>query len=137
MVPHMSRPKLKIPHVFVLLASVIFVCSLLTYVVPSGTYERRTVVVEGHERTLLVPGTYQKLDKHFGVMNLLLGVEDEHADGNATPVGLHGFLTAIPRGLEKQADISFFIFIVGGLFWILQRTGVITAGLSRLRDRFR
>ncbi|MBU1674983.1 hypothetical protein KKA85_04300, partial [bacterium] len=132
----MARPKLKIPHVFVLLASVIFVCSLLTYVVPSGTYERRTAVVEGHERTLLVPGTYQKLEKHFGVMNLLLGLEDAEAAGKASPVGLHGFLTAIPRGLEKQADIIFFIFIVGGVFGILQRTGVITAGLTRLLRRF-
>ncbi|MBC8426774.1 putative basic amino acid antiporter YfcC [bacterium] len=132
----MARPKLKIPHVFVLLASVIFVCSLLTYVVPSGSYERRTAEVEGHERTLLVPGTYQNLDKHFDAMNLLLGVEAEGAEGKATPVGLHGFLTAIPRGLEKQADIIFFIFIVGGVFGILQRTGVITAGLSRLVARF-
>ncbi|MBC8423912.1 putative basic amino acid antiporter YfcC [bacterium] len=132
----MTRPKLKIPHVFVLLASVIFVCSLLTYVVPSGSYERRTALVGEQERTLLVPGTYQKLDKHFGALNLLLGVEDERAVGKATPVGLHGFLTAIPRGLEKQADIIFFIFIVGGVFGVLQRTGVITAGLSRLVGRF-
>ena len=132
----MARPRFKIPHVFVLLAGVIFVCSLLTHVVPSGEYERRTVDVEGHERTLLVPGTYRQLEKHYDAGNLLLGREPAGGEGKATPVGPHGFLTAIPRGLEKQADIIFFIFVVGGVFGILQRTGVINAGLSRLVSRF-
>ena len=45
-------------------------------------------------------------------------------------MGLHGFLTAIPRGLEAAADIIFFIFIIGGAFGILQRTGVITAAIG-------
>ena len=34
--------------------------------------------------------------------------------GKATPVGILGFLTAVPRGMEKSADIIFFIFIVVG-----------------------
>jgi len=127
----MSRSKLRIPHVFVLLAGVIFVCSLLTFVVPSGSYDRTTVDVGGHDRTLLVPGTYKSLDKHVTLQGVLLSRGDV-PEGKAAPVGLHGFLTAIPRGLEKQADIIFFIFLVGGVFGILQRTGVIAAGLQRL-----
>ncbi len=131
----MSRPKLRIPHVFVLLAGVILLCSLATFVVPSGQYDRETVDVGGHERTLLVPGTYRSLDKHVTWRGVLLG-QGEVPDGKAAPVGLHGFLTAIPRGLEKQADIIFFIFLVGGVFGILQRTGVITAGLTRMLKVF-
>ncbi|HPF36759.1 MAG TPA: AbgT family transporter [Candidatus Krumholzibacteria bacterium] len=131
----MSKPKLRIPHVFVLLAGVILLCSLATFVVPSGRYDRVTRDVEGHERTLLVPGTYRHLDKLVSAEGVLLGRGDTPED-RARPVGLHGFLTAIPRGLEKQADIIFFIFVVGGVFGILQRTGVITAGLRLLLDRF-
>ena len=131
----MLRFKLRIPHVFVLLAGVIFVCSLLTFVVPSGHYDRTTVEVAGHERTLLVPGTYKALQKHVTLRGGLLG-QGEVPEGKAAPVGLHGFLTAIPRGLEKQADIIFFIFLVGGVFGILQRTGVIAAGLQRLLEVF-
>lgn len=131
----MSKPKLRIPHVFVLLAGVIFVCSLATFVVPSGRYDRRTVDVEGHERTLLVPGTYESLDKHVTWRGVLLG-QGETPEGAAQPVGVHGFLTAIPRGLERQADIIFFIFLVGGVFGILQRTGVIAAGLKRMLTVF-
>ncbi len=131
----MSRFKFRIPHVFALLAGVIFVCSLLTFVVPSGHYDRKTVNMGGHDRTLLVPGTYKALEKHVTLRGVLLGQNDV-PEGKAAPVGLHGFLTAIPRGLEKQADIIFFIFLVGGVFGILQRTGVIAAGLQRMLEVF-
>lgn len=124
-------PRLRIPHVFVLLAGVILVCALLTWIVPSGRYERAVRTVDGKERTLLVPGTFAPLAKHYSVRGVLLGDE---AAGKAVPVGLHGFLTAIPRGLEGAADIIFFIFIIGGAFGILQRTGVIAAGLGRLLE---
>ena len=127
-----TRPVFKIPHVFVLLTMVILVSAAATWVIPSGEYQRERKIVEGHERTLLVPGTFEHLDKHYSVQGLLMGDEVE---GKATPVGLHGFLTAIPRGLEAAADIIFFIFIIGGTFGILQRTGVITATLGRLLDK--
>ena len=119
----MKRPKFKIPHVFVLLTGVILVCCLLTYIVPSGSYDRERRLVEGKERTLLVPGTYKPIEKHISVRSVILG---EEVEGKATPVGLHGFLTAIPRGMEAAADIIFFIFMIGGVFGILQRTGEIT-----------
>ncbi|MFH1755513.1 MAG: SLC13 family permease [Candidatus Latescibacterota bacterium] len=128
----MKRPKFKVPHVFVLLTGVIFVCCLLTYIIPSGLYDRETRMVEGKERTLLVPGTYGHVDKHISLRSVLLG---EDIEGKATPVGLHGFLTAIPRGMEAAADIIFFIFVIGGIFGILQRTGVITAAIGWLLQR--
>jgi uncharacterized ion transporter superfamily protein YfcC len=127
------RRRLKVPHVFVLLTGVILVCSLATYIVPSGTYDRETREVEGRTRTLLVPDTYQPLAKHISARGLLLG---DDVAGAATPVGLHGFLTAIPRGMEQAADIIFFIFIIGGVLGILERTGVISASLGRLLGRF-
>jgi len=124
-----SRSRFKVPHVFVLLTMVILVCSALTWIIPSGSYQRETREIEGHERTLLVPGTYQHVDKHISLKGVLLG---DPVEGKASPIGLKSFLTAIPRGLEAAADIIFFIFIIGGAFGILQRTGVITAAISRL-----
>jgi len=126
------RSRFRIPHVFVLLTLVILVCAASTWIVPSGRYDRATKVVDGRERTLLVPGTFTHLDKHYSLRGALLGDE---AEDKASPVGLHGFLTAIPRGLEEAADIIFFIFIIGGTFGILQRTGVITASLERMLAR--
>jgi uncharacterized ion transporter superfamily protein YfcC len=118
-----------VPHVFVLLSGVILVCSVLTWIVPSGAYQREERSIEGRVRTLLVPGTYTPIPKDLSLRALVLG---EPVPGRATPVGLHGFLTAIPRGLEQAADIVFFILIVGGVFGILQRTGVITASIGAI-----
>ncbi len=125
--------RFKIPHVFVLLSWVIVACSVMTYVVPSGEYEREEVTVRGMTRTAMVPGTYERIPKHVSLEGLVLG---EDVEGKATPVSVVGLITAIPRGLEAVADIVFLIFIVGGVIAVIQRTGTITAILHALLDRF-
>ena len=123
--------RIRLPHVLLLLTLITLVASLMTYIIPSGTYERRTVVVDKRERTLVVPGTFHELPKHYSVRGLILGDPDAAADHSA-PASLHSFLTAIPRGLEQSADIIFFIFIIGGVFGILQRSGTIPAAIGLL-----
>ena len=100
----LSRPRFQVPHVFVLLLGVIAVCSLLTWVIPSGSYDRQSKIIEGKERTLLVPGTFQHVEKHFSLKGALLG--DPVAD-KATPVGIQSFLSAIPRGTAKLQSGAF------------------------------
>jgi len=124
--------RIKVPHVFVLLTIVVFLTSLSTYLIPSGSYERETKEIDGRSRTLVVPGTYTPIPKEYSLRGVILG---GGGDGEvARPVGLHGFLSAIPRGLEQSADIIFFIFIIGGTFGILQRTGTIPAAIRGLLD---
>lgn len=129
----MAFGKLKIPHVFVLLTGVILVCSIATYFVPSGEYQREERTYGELTRTVVIPGTYETQPKHYSARGLVLG---DDVDGRATPVSLLQFLSAIPRGMEGAADIIFFIFIIGGVFGILQRTGTISAVLHALLDRF-
>jgi uncharacterized ion transporter superfamily protein YfcC len=81
----------------------------------------------------VLPGTCQEIDKHCSVKGALLG---EDQPGKATPVSLFGFLSEIPRGMPDAADIIFFIFIVGGVFSIPQKTGTIIALLQKLLDIF-
>jgi len=126
--------RLRIPHVFTLLTGIILLASLSTYFVPAGSYERETRLVEGRERTLVVPGTYSVIPKSYSLRGLLIDAAPPEGAPRAAPVSLHGFLTAIPRGLEDSADIIFFIFIIGGVFGILQRTGTITACIHELLE---
>lgn len=126
--------RIRIPHVFTLLTGAVLLCSILTYVIPSGQYQRTEKQFDGMKRTVVIPGTYRQLPKHFSLKGLLIGDAQE---GHASPVGLLQFLSAIPRGLEDRADIIFFIFIIGGVFGILQRIGVITAALQELLRLFR
>lgn len=125
---------IRIPHVFALLTGVVFVCSLLTWVVPSGEFEREARLVGGVERTMVVPGTFTTIPKHRTIRGVVFTGDSE---GTADPVGLDGFLSAIPRGMIAAADIIFFIFVIGGVFGILQRTGTIPAVLHAVLDRLR
>jgi uncharacterized ion transporter superfamily protein YfcC len=125
--------KIKLPHVFILLTGVVFVCSILTYFINSGEYRRETKQVGTLTRTVVVPGTYQKLPKHISIEGALIG---DKVDGEASPISLIGFLSSIPRGMEEASDIIFFIFIIGGVFGILQRTGTIMAFIQKLLDIF-
>ncbi len=125
--------RLKVPHVFALLTWVVLFCSILTYLLPSGSYDREVRTVKGVNRTVVVPGTFEELPKHYSVKGLFI---EDKVEGKATPVGLLGFLSAFQRGMEDAADIIFFIFIIGGVFGILQRTGTITAVIHGLVQRF-
>jgi len=125
--------KLKIPHVFVLIFGVIFVCAVLTYVIPSGSFQRETKIIEGNKRSVVVAGTYREIPKAMSSKSVMIG---EAKEGFAVPVSAVGFLSAVPRGMEAAADIIFFIFVIGGVIGILRHTGVITATISRLLDIF-
>lgn len=125
--------KIKIPHVFVLLLGVIFFTALLTYVIPAGTYQRTEKTVNGITRNVVIPGTYATIPKKITPGALLLG---ETHEGYAEPESLLGFLSSVPRGMQEAADIIFFIFIIGGTFGILQRSGMIAAFLHKLLDTF-
>lgn len=124
---------IRMPHVFVLLLSVVFLSALLSYIIPSGQFTREEKVVGGMKKTLVIPGTFNEISKHYSLKGIVLDVEIE---GKSTPVSLMGFLTAVPKGMEEAADIIFFIFIIGGVFGILQRTGTIIAFLQKLLKVF-
>lgn len=98
--------KLKMPHTFVLLFCIAVVAGLLTYVIPAGSYDR----IDFEGRQIVDPATYHAVD--------------------ATPATLFQVLKAFPKGLEQAAAIVFFIFIVGGSFFVVQKSGAIDAGIA-------
>jgi len=98
--------KLKMPHTFVLLFCITVVAGLLTHIIPAGTYDRITI----DDRELVDPATYHAVE--------------------AAPATLFQILQAFPKGLEQAAEIVFFIFIVGGSFYVVQKSGAIDAGIA-------
>lgn len=97
-----------VPHVYVILLSLILVCSLLSYVIPAGKYDMMTVGA----REVVDASTYHVVE--------------------STPVTLMQLLSAVPRGMTESAQVIFFIFIVGGAFAILEKTGAIEAGIGKV-----
>ncbi|MCG2590436.1 YfcC family protein [Rhodohalobacter sulfatireducens] len=123
----------KIPHVFIFLFWIIIFCSILTYIIPSGNFERTTRSYDGMTQSVVVPNSYKEVPKNYSLKATLLG---ETVEGKSTPVSLLGLFSAIPKGLGQSAVLVFFVFIVGAVFNLLQQTGTINAFLFALISRF-
>lgn len=103
-----KKKKFAVPHVYILLFALIAICSILTYIIPAGSYDMMMV----GDREVVDSTTFHNVEQ--------------------TPVTLMQFLTAVPRGMQESAMIIFFIFIVGGTMAIIQETRAIEAGMGRL-----
>ncbi len=108
-----------LPHTYVLLFFMIMAVALLTWIVPSGRFERRELVTAGgHVENTVVPGTYQPIDKV--------------TDDRDLRQGLFDVLSAPAKGVVHAANIIAFVLVVGGAFGIITRTGAIDRGLQAL-----
>jgi len=102
------EPRLRIPHTLVIVGSLIVFVLVLSWLVPSGTYQ--TVEKEGRQVT--VPGTYRQTDK------VLLGPQ---------------WLAIAPiRGFLDGALIIAFLLLIGGSFNVIQTTGIIELGIRKV-----
>lgn len=99
------QTKSRFPHSLVLIFAMIVLAQIATYLLPAGEFQRAADPDSG--RMMVVPGTY--------------------APAPAQVLAWHSFLTLIPKGLEKGADIIFFVFIVGGVIGVVRATGAIDA----------
>lgn len=103
-----TKKKIKVPHTYVILFSLIILTALFTYVIPAGQYER----VELGERTVVDPDSFSYVDSN--------------------PAKLFDIFKAVPKGLGASQSIVFFIFIVGGSFNIITQTGAIEAAITKI-----
>ncbi|MCB0663660.1 MAG: YfcC family protein [Saprospiraceae bacterium] len=125
---------IKIPHVFIFLFWIIIACSIFSYFIPSGSYERTTRTYGEMTQTVVVPGTYHQVEKHYSVKAMVIG---EPKEGMAAPISILGVLAAIPKGLADSAVLVFYVFIIGAVFTLIHHTGSINAVLFALIERFK
>jgi uncharacterized ion transporter superfamily protein YfcC len=95
--------RIRFPHPLALLVSCILLAAALTWILPAGRYQRHEDPVTG--RSLVVPGTYAPVP--------------------ATPVGPLDALDAIPKGMLDAGLIIFYVFLVGGAFSVVDKTGAL------------
>lgn len=108
-----EKKKWEMPHIFVILLALIVLFTLLSYIIPAGNFVR----VEGPGGIQLVsPGSFTYTEQ--------------------TPVNFMEFMTAIPNGLVQSGVIIFGGLMLGGMFSVLGRTGIIELGVSKLSHTF-
>lgn len=111
----------------IMMMGIVFFAMLLTFILPSGQFER---ISKGKEK-LVVPHSYQVLEKHVSPANVISSTLVEVPEEQAQPVGLGDALKAVPEGIAKQSGLIFMVLFIGGMFGILNKTHAIEAGLER------
>ncbi len=100
----------KFPNAFVILIAVIIFAWILTYFIPQGSYQRVLEEVTGTTRVL--NNSYNQIDsEHLSLLDLIL---------------------SIPRGIIGRADAIVLILLIGGSFYIIEKTGALNHGLVKL-----
>ncbi len=106
----------KVPHTYVIVFAIIVVAAILTWFIPSGKYVEEKVVVEGEEKTEMVFYYYDNLP-------------DEHKEKVDPHVQTWQVFSALFKGFVKQSNIIIFILMIGGAFWIMNKSKAIDIGI--------
>ncbi len=96
------------PHTLAIIFTMILLCAVLTWILPAGEFDRTTVSVDGIERSVLVPGSYHKVERAPQTWQVL---------------------GALIFGFEAQAAIIAFILVIGGAFQILNSSRAVDRGI--------
>jgi uncharacterized ion transporter superfamily protein YfcC len=110
----MTKRKFRVPHTLVILAGMVVLAQLLSYLIPAGSFER---VENAAGRLQVVPGSF-------------------HLTPDAPALSHVAFLIAIPKGLSGAHEIIFFVFIIGGAFAVLKATGAVDAAMGAILRRW-
>jgi uncharacterized ion transporter superfamily protein YfcC len=107
--------KLSFPHPVIILLTFIFIAGISTHFIQSGSFDR--VLDEKTGREIVVPGSFKT-------------VEDVN-------VGLGDVLLSIPAGIVDRADLVVLILLLGGAFFVIEKTGALQVGVESLIYQFR
>lgn len=118
-----NKPKRTGMSPVIMMLLIVVITTILTFVLPSGEYQR--------QNKLVVPNSYQVIEKPISATNIVSASLTEKAKGQAAPVGIADMLQSIPEGIAKQSGLIFMVLFIGGMFGILNKTGAIEAGLER------
>lgn len=105
--------KLRMPSAFTILFLIIIVIAVLTWIVPSGTYQYED---DAAAALTPIPGTYEQVPQ--------------------SPQGFWEVLRAPIEGFFDAVDIIVFILVIGGYLSLVTDTGAIDAGIGAVVKRF-
>ncbi|GAA0881400.1 YfcC family protein [Algoriphagus jejuensis] len=103
------------PHPLVILLSIVVVAAVSTFIIPSGAFDR--ILDEKTGREVVVPGSFHS-------------TEDRN-------ISFYDTVLSIPEGIIAGADIIVLILLIGGAFYVIEKTGALQLGIEALVYRFR
>jgi uncharacterized ion transporter superfamily protein YfcC len=98
----------RIPHAVTMLFGIIVLVTILTYILPAGTYER--VIVDG--RSSVIPDSYKVIP--------------------STPIGLLDMFKAIPLGFKAAVEIIFIVLAGAIMFGFMEKSKAVENSVGTL-----
>ncbi len=100
----------KFPNALVIMIGFILFAAILTYIIPQGEYQR--VLNAETNQLVVVNDSYQEID--------------------APSVSVWDTFMSIPEGFINRADLIALILLIGGSFYVIERTGALKDGIEFL-----
>jgi len=111
-----KKSKFTMPHPIVLIYVLVMLMVVLTWVIPSGEFQRVETRVGGSSRLVTVPGTFHRVAQQ--------------------PAGLEDLLLSPIRGFQDGMLIIVFLFIIGGAFNVINESGAISLAIKKMAAAF-
>ncbi len=108
-----KKRKIAMPDTLIIVASVVLLVAILSWIIPSGTYDYQEMDIAGRIRNVAIDGTYHTIDK-----------------AEVTTTGFLGFFSALYSGCVEAADVIFMILCCCGTFGVVVKTGAFHAGIG-------
>ncbi|MCR5303976.1 MAG: AbgT family transporter [Lachnospiraceae bacterium] len=102
-------------HPMLLMCIVVMLCAVFSYIIPAGEYTR--VMDESIGAELIDPDSFTYIER--------------------TPTTLMGLLESLTLGLQNASYIIFFLFIIGGMFSILNGTGALNVAVANMLKKLK
>ena len=110
-----TKREWKVPHPYIIIFAIILLSAILTWILPSGQFQR--VLNEAVGRELVVPGSYTSVPSN--------------------PVGPWALLMCIYEGFVGSAGTSFFLLFACGYVGVLMKSGAINALVGAILRRMK
>lgn len=98
----------------IIMLAFVGLAALLTYIIPAGSFDR--IMDEGTGREIVVEGSFKYVEK--------------------SPVSFGKTFLSVPEGIIEGAEVVVLILIIGGAFYVVDKTGAFQSGLESLIFRF-
>lgn len=105
-----KKSKWELPHSFLVIGAILLIATIMTWIIPAGSYER--VFDEATGRDIVLAGSYHAVEQN--------------------PIGLFQMFQSILTGLCDASDIIFFGMISYGYMVLLVHVGALNAGVATL-----
>ncbi len=146
--------KLKFPTAHSVLLIIAALVAGLTFLVPSGKFDRlaydkesKQFTYEGQAGDKSYPGTQETLDKlgvnipvekfTSGDIWKPVGVPGTYHQLEPRPQGFWAFIQSPLRGIMEAIDVILFVLIIGGFIGVVNYSGAFDAGVTWLAQRLK